>query len=158
MFPVETTTLRSRPWPVFLLLAAGITMMIIVPQKTRDNLGLYFGGGFLLLALIFWWIFRKAIIVIDATGLTHKTIFFSKQVIWSNVSKTYIKYHHHGKSGSHYWHFENAAGNPVKFSINLYSRQSLRTLAEAVTMKCKNADIEKRIYNMAEGVFPWYIW
>lgn len=157
MFPIETITLHPRRWPAYLMAVLAL-ILLFIPQKNNAHAALYVAIGILVFAIVFWLFLLNARIVIDDSRLTYKTIFVTREVFWDSVSKTYIKYRHHGKSGSYYWYFENLNGRKVKFSIKLYSRKSLRSIAEAVTMKCKSADIEKRIYDMAEGQFPWYIW
>lgn len=159
MFPIESTTFRPRPWPPFLMLAAGVAVLLI-PQNNGHNItAIYIGIGILVFSIVLWLLLSKAGIAINDSGLTCKTVFTSsREVLWNSVSKTYIKYHRHGKTGSYYWYFENPDGRKLKFSMKLYPRKSLRAIAEAVTMKCRNAEIEKRIYDMAEGQFPWYIW
>ena len=157
MFPLETTILRPRRWPAILMAAIAIAILFI-PQKNNEHIAIYMAIGVFVFSVLFWIFLSKSTIVVDDSGLTYKTAFVKREVFWKGVSKTYLKYHRHGKSGSYYWNFEGPAGRKVKFSIKLYSRKDLRIIAEAVTMKCKDADIEQRIYNMAEGHFPWYIW
>jgi hypothetical protein len=157
MFPIETTILRPRPWPAFLIAIIGIGLLFM-PQKNGDQIPFYMGIGIVVLAVVMGLLLSKAGIIIDDSGLTYKTVFVTKEILWDSITKTFLKYRSHGKSGSYYWYFENTQGRTVKFSTGLYSRKSLRTIAEAITARCKTADIEKRIYNMAEGEFPWYIW
>jgi hypothetical protein len=158
MLPIETTTLRPRLWPFFLIIAAGILLFFFSSQKNNSQHLIWFEIGFIVFVLVLWFLLSRANIVVDDSGLVHKNIFTTKEIAWDGVVKSYIKYRHYGKSGSYYWHFENSNGEKARFSIKLYSRSSLRVIAEAVIMKCKNADIEQRILNMAEGQFPWYIW
>jgi hypothetical protein len=160
MFPIETTTLRARPWPAYLLMAISglvfIPRFFFLPEKTGGVM--YIGIGLFIFSIIVWFLLSKSRIIIDDAGLNYKTVFTTKEVLWNSVSKTYLKYRQHGRSGSYYWYFENPYGRKIKFPIRLYSRKNLRTIAEALTTKCQNADIERRIYDMAEGQFPWYIW
>lgn len=156
MLPIETTELRSRPWPAYLLFVVGVTLFFL-PHRNNEYIAQYFGDGFIAFAILMWWLIAKAKFIIDDYGITYKTIFSTKQIFWNTISKTYIKYHQHEKSGSFDWYFENLDGRVEKFSINLLSRKNIRFIAEAVVTKCRNTDIEQRIYNMAEGKFPWYI-
>lgn len=157
MLPLETTYLRPRSYILLIptLIAVGFFLFLGI-QENLENNEQYFMLIPIGIMVLIWLGYRKAQITIDNDGLTHKTIFFTKQFLWSEVIKTYIKYRHHGKSGSHYWFFE-LAGRRVKFSTAFYSRKSLQKIAEAVVEKCKNAAIEERIQKMAEGRFPWYI-
>ena len=153
----EPIILHPRKWPAAIPLVLALVFFIFIsPQKNDFTVPIV--CAFLLLVSIFMFLFlSKAQISLDDEGLTYKTIFSTRKVSWSTVSKTYIRYRHHGKSGSYYWYFEGADKKKIKFSVRLYSRKSLRTIAEAVTAKCKDAQIDDRIHNMAEGVFPWYI-
>jgi hypothetical protein len=157
MFPIETTILRQRTWPAFLIMALGIGIFFI-PGNQKQNIPLYVGLGFFALAIALYFFMSKTQVIVDNSGITHKTIFKTKEITWDSISKTYLKSEQHGKSRSLYWYFENPLGRKTKFSTDLLSRKSLRVIAEALTMKCKTADIDQKIYNMAEGQFPWYIW
>ena len=157
MFPIETTVLRSRPWPAFLIMAIGIGIFFI-PGTQKQNVPAYMGVGLFVLAVVVFVLILKSQVIVDDAGVSHKTAFKTREIPWANISRTYLKSEHHGKSRSLYWYFEDLQGRKSKFRVDLLSRKSLRVLAEAITMKCKSADIEKRIYDMAEGQFPWYIW
>jgi hypothetical protein len=157
MFPIETTILRKRPWPAFLVLAIGIGIFFI-PGNQKQQVPLYIGVGFIVLSILIFILISKSDITVDDTGITHKNLFKTTEITWTSISRTYLKSEHHGKSRRLYWYFEDLQGRKSKFQVDLLSRKNLRVLAEAITMKCKSADIEKRIYDMAEGQFPWYIW
>jgi hypothetical protein len=157
MLPIQTTHLRPRKFIFLIPLAFCIALFIII--GTQKNLPTEVELIFLIpliILLIIWTIFRRILLTIDNEGLTYKSIFTTKQLTWNDVQKTYIKYKSHGKSGSHYWFFE-LNNTRFKFSTGLYSRRSLQQVAEAVVEKCKNTEIEERIYKMAEGKFPWYM-
>ena len=157
MFPVETTVLRQRPWPAFLIMAIGIGIFFI-PGNQKQNVPIYVGIGIIAFSVGLYFLISKSHLIVDNEGITHKTVFKTREIAWASISKTYLKSEQHGKSRTLFWYFENTVGKKTKISTNLFSRNSLRVIAEAVTMKCKTADIEQRIYNMAEGQFPWYIW
>lgn len=157
MFPIETTVLRQRRWPAFLVMAMGIGVFFI-PGNQNQNVPMYVGLGIIALSIGLYFLISKSQVIVDDVGIAKKTVFKTKQVSWDSIAKTYLKSEHHGKSRSLYWYFEDRYGKKSKFQVDLLSRTSLRVIAEAITMKCKTADIEQRIYNMAEGQFPWYIW
>ena len=157
MFPIETTILRQRTWPAFLMMALGVGIFFI-PGKQNQNVPIYVGLGIVALSIGLYFLMSKSQIIVDDFGITKRTAFKTEEIPWSTIFKTYLKSEHHGKSKSLYWYFENEQGKKSKFQVDLFSRKSLRVIAEAVTMKCKTADIEQRIYDMAEGQFPWYIW
>lgn len=157
MFPTEPIVLRSRPWPAYVALAVSLGV-IFLPFRNRDHSLIYVGMGLLVFSIVLWFLVSRVRIIINDLGIAYRTVFSTIEVSWQSVSKTYIRYHQHGKSGSFDWYFESSTGNTQKFPINLLSRKSIRVIAEAVTQKCRDAEIEKRIHDMAEGAFPWYIW
>jgi hypothetical protein len=157
MFPIETTTIRQRTWPAFITMAVGVVIFLI-PGNQHTQVPLYVGVGVVVLSIAVYVMISHSRIFVDDLGISKTTVFKTLQVSWASVARTYLKYLHHGKSRSLYWVFEDQYGKKSKFHVHLLSRKSLRVIAEAVTTKCKTADIEKRIYNMAEGEFPWYIW
>ncbi len=156
MFPVETTFLRQKTWPAFLILAIGFGIGFIGIKK-NETTPFWIAVGTFIFSIVLYFLIRQTQITVDNFGITYKSLFTSKEVLWDRIKKTYLKSEHHGKSSSKYWYFETTDEKKVKFSVDLLSRGSLRTIAEAITMKCKNAEIEKRIYDMAEGQFPWYM-
>ena len=119
---------------------------------------MYVGIGIIALSIGLYFLISKSQVIVGDFGITRKTVFKNKEISWDSISKTYLKSEHHGKSRSLYWYFEDNTGKKSKIQVDLLSRKSLRVIAEALTMKCKTADIEQRIYDMAEGQFPWYIW
>jgi|SRR6478672_9463209 hypothetical protein len=157
MFPIETTVLRQRTWPAFLMTAAGLGVLFI-PSKQNTNVPVYVGLGIVAFSILLYFLISKSQLIVDDAGITKKNLLKTKQIAWETIGKTYLKREHHGKSSNLYWVFEDPNGKKSKIQIDLLSRKSLRVIAEAITMKCKTASIEKRIYNMAEGEFPWYIW
>ena len=157
MFPIETTVLRPRTWPAFLIMAIGIGIFFIRGTQ-KQNVPAYVGIGLFVLAVVVYVLISKSQVIVDDAGIYHKTAFKTKEILWTAIARTYLKSEHHGKSRSLYWYFDDLQGRKSRFRVDLLSRKNLRVLAEAITMKCKSCDIEKRIYDMAEGQFPWYIW
>lgn len=157
MFRVETTVLRQRTWPAFLMMALGVGIFFI-PERQNQNVPVYVGLGIVAVSIGLYFLMSKSQIIVDDFGITKRTAFKTKEIPWSTIFKTYLRSKLHGKSKSLYWYFEDQQGKKSKFQVDLLSRKSLRVIAEAVTMKCKTVDIEQRIYDMAEGQFPWYIW
>jgi hypothetical protein len=157
MLPIETTFLYPRRQILLVAIAILFGIFFLIGSRKSIEPGVQYVVliGIALIGFL-WFGLKKIYILIDNNGLTHKTLFSTKELLWSAVIKTYIKYEHHGKSGSHYWFFE-ATDRPFKFSTSLYSRKSLQLIAEAVMEKCTNATIDDKIKKWAEGRFPWYI-
>ena len=157
MLPITPTVVKPRQWGSFIpIVLVAIVYGIVATQKPSNDANLVFGIVFILMFLLLF-LFRKTSISIDNEGITSTNAFRIKQVLWKDITKTYLKYQHHGKSGSVYWLFETGTARSFKFSTSFYSRKSLRTIAEAVITKCSGAEIQDKIIRMSEGRFPWYI-
>ena len=153
----EPVILRPRKWPAAIPLVLALVFFIFISPQKNDYTVPIVCVVLLLVSIFMFLILLKAQIILDDTGMTYKTLFGTKEISWQAVAKTYLRFRHHGQSGSYYWYFETPGAKKIKFSMRLYSRKSLHTIAKAVTTKCREAQIDDRIHNMAEGVFPWYI-
>jgi hypothetical protein len=158
MFPIQSTTLFPRRLLMaFPFLVCIVIMFIVLANAEKTSLETFYLTLIPLTITALIWLGRKKVqLIIDNDGITYKTIFKEQYVPWKDINKTHLKYEHHVESGGHYWFF-NTSAKPLKFFINLYSRKNLQIIAQAVVEKCKHSAIEERIYNMAEGRFPWYI-
>src|SRR5690242_12416045 len=114
MFPIETTVLRQKTWPAFLILAIGLGILFI-PSKHNDNIPIYVGLGVIALSFGLYILISKSLFIVDDEGITKKNVFKTKQVSWETISKTYLKYEHHGKSRHLYWVFEDQYSKKSKF-------------------------------------------
>ncbi|MFL5742523.1 MAG: hypothetical protein ACJ75B_20030 [Flavisolibacter sp.] len=150
-------TLHPRKWPAAIPLVLALALVIFFSPQQKDFSIAYMSGFLILLSLFMYFFLSGSSITMTEAGFVQKNLFRSTEVFWRDVSKTYIKYRHHGKSGSYFWYFEDRNENKKRFSIKLYSRSSLQTFARVVASKCKMAITDERIINMAEGNFPWYI-
>src|SRR5215213_5551770 len=119
---VETIHLHPRKWPALIpLIVAAVMFIFISPQK--NDYSVVIACSFLVLfSIVMLLALSRAEIIIENSGITHKTIFRTKEMQWQNIARTYIKYRHHGQSGSYYWFFEDANANRTRFSTRLYSR------------------------------------
>ena len=125
-------------------------------QSPDADEALYAIGIPAIIIIIIWYLFSKSSITIDNEGLHYKTIFSDQSFLWKDVTRTYLKYRHQGKSKQLYWYFE-VFEKDYRMSMSFYSRKSLQTIADAVVIKCTKAEIDPKIENMAAGKFPWYI-
>lgn len=155
MHEAATQTLRPKKWPSLIPAVAGILLLVFFSNQVGNTI--FIASGFLfVMSLVMYLLLLRVSITLSQQGFIHKTAFRTKQVFWSHVSKTFIRYRHHGQSGSYYWYFEDPNENRMKFSVRLFSRSSLRKMAEWVVSKCYSAINDERIPRMAEGKFPWY--
>jgi hypothetical protein len=156
MIPVQTTYLRPRSG-IILLMLIPILIAIGIANTTSGDSTLKWVSGLMLLIPIGMYIFiTNSYIELDNEGITNKNPFKTKNILWSEVTGSYFKIVHTGKSSKRMWYFEGT-GKRFRFSTNLYSRKALRSIAEALITKCPDAHIEQKIVNIAEGKFPWYI-
>jgi hypothetical protein len=157
MITTGEKVLHARNWPALIPLVLAVIIFIFFSPQHNDATMIVV-CGFLVLAALFMRILLASVrIIMDDSGLNHKTLFRSRTVAWKNISKTYLRYRHHGKSGGHYWFFEDADEKRLRFPLRLFSRRSLQELAAFTVAKRKEAIFDERILNMAEGRFPWYI-
>lgn len=156
MFPPETT-LHPRKWPAGLpLIAALVIFVFLSPQKNDYTIPVV--CGLLVLGSIFVYILLSySRVEISETGVAYINLFRKKEFSWSDITKTYLKFRHYGKSGRYYWYFEDPDGKKLRFPISLYSRKNLQILAQVVAQQRKLAISDDRILSMSEGRFPWYI-
>ena len=157
MLPSSPILLKPRKWPAFLPLAAAVIILLFIsPQKNDWTLPVT--CGFLVLMSVFFYaLLAKSEVRADDEGIHYTHLFFKKEMTWQDVSRMYIKYRHHGKTGSHYWFFENPDGKKLRFPLSMYSRSQLQSLAREVSRLRSSAIFDDRIAAMAEGRFPWYI-
>jgi hypothetical protein len=153
----ETIRLKPTPFPVYISIATAIVFSLVNLTMTHDPSVLIVAIVMLVAGIIIWIVLNRIEITITSEGLTYKNISSTKSVSWNEVLKSYLKFYHRGKASSYYWHFVCTDQRTVKFSVRFFRRRSLRILAEAVIANLRTAEIDERIANMAEGVFPWRI-
>ncbi len=158
MIPIQTTYLKPRTWTKYLfLLTPAIMITLYYVEGSKDDAFLYIGLGSLVIFLIAAWLLSKVYVMIDNDGISYKTAISIKTMEWKDVSRSYFRIRHTGKSSKRLWYFENTTGKSLNFSTGMYSKASLQAIAEALVSKCQNAEIEQKIRDSAEGKFPWYI-
>lgn len=157
MIPIETAVLRPRKWLVILPFLLPLVLFVVLHNKERQPMPIVFLAILVGVLVVLLLVFAKRMIIIDNEGITSMHLIGAKQVAWNGIKKVYTKWERTGKSKTLYWYFEREAEKPFKFSTALYGRKDLRTLAEAITLKCDKAEIQPLIRDMAEGVFPWYL-
>ena len=154
---MEAIHLHPRKWPALIPLIAGLIIFIFFSPQQHNYTTIVVSGFLVLVSIIMFILISKVTVVIDDKGIRHKNLFLTKDISWDSFSRTYLKYRSHGQSGSYYWYFETPDAHKKRFSIRLFSRTSLQSIAAAVTAKRKEAISDERIERMAEGKFPWYI-
>jgi hypothetical protein len=148
-------TFYARKWPSYIPAVMALLFFVFNSNHTDNNI-FFFIMLLLVMSVITYFILSRVSITLTPQGFIHKNILRTKEVFWSSVSRTFIRYRHHGKSGSYYWYFEDANENRSRFSVRSFSRPNLQRLATIVLQKCRTAVDDERIPKMAEGKFPWY--
>lgn len=156
MIPVQTTYLRPRSGIILLALIPVLIIIVVANTTNNDNNLKIVSALMLLIPLAIYIFIVNSYIEFDNDAITHKNPFRSKSILWKEVTRSYFRVIHTGKSSKRMWYFENDI-KTFRFATNLYSRKALRSIAEALITKCPEAHIDQKIRNMAEGKFPWYI-
>jgi c-di-AMP phosphodiesterase-like protein len=156
MIPVQTTMLRPRSGIILLALIPLIIVLGVANTLHKDNTIIIVSALMMLIPVGIYIFITNSYVEVDNDGITSKNPFKTKSILWKDVTNSYFKVIHTGKSSKRMWYFENF-DQRFRFATNLYSRKALRTIAEALMSKCPNAEIDQKIRNIAEGKFPWYI-
>jgi len=158
MIPIQTTYLKPRTWTKYLFLLTPTTLLVLYFVLDRkDDVLLYIALGSLSIFVVSAWLLNKVHVMLDNYGITYKSAFFSRNIEWHEVTSSYFRMRHTGKSTKRLWYFENITGKSIHFSTSMFSRASLQTIAECLVGKCPDAAIDQKIRDIAEGKFPWYI-
>jgi hypothetical protein len=155
MINQEEETFHARKWPSYIPAIMALVFFVLNSNHEDNNI-FFFMLILLVMSVISYFILSRVSITITPQGFVHKNIFRTREVFWTNVSRTFIRYRHHGKSGSYYWYFQDPNENSTRFSVRSFSRANLRQLAGIVIQRCRSAVDDERIPKMAEGKFPWY--
>jgi len=157
MLPVSVTYLKPRVKFLLIFLLFPIAMGVIYFSEEGEKQEVFIAVAIMsAVFLIIYFLLNKSYIMIDDHGITAKNVLREKSIDWKDIRRSYFKIIHTGKSSKRMWYFEGERSD-LRFSSNLYSRQSLKTIAEALVGKCPGAEIDDKIRNIAEGKFPWYI-
>lgn len=80
-----------------------------------------------------------------------------KEFFWKDISLTFITGKLSYSFGLYYWFFENFSKGRFGFNVNFFTRNQLQEIAQIVTNKCSEDNIDIKIWKISEGKFPWYI-
>jgi hypothetical protein len=157
VIPVQTTYLRPRSGIILLTLVPILMVMFLSDRANIDSTLKWIYASMLLVPVGMYIFITNTYIELDNEGITHKNPCRTKTILWSKVARSYFKIVSTGKSSKRMWYFEGNNKERLRFTTRLYSRKALRSIAEALVIKCPEARIEQKIINIAEGEFPWYI-
>ena len=154
--PIPTTTIKPRSWFFLVVLLLIMATYQFALRSVEPNEARYILLLPALLVIIIWFLFQRTSITFGNEGIMYKTVFATRTFQWEDVTRTYLRFKHRGKSGNMQWRFD-LFEKRHHISISFYRRKELQLLAEAVVEKCRQAEIDPRITGMATGKFPWYI-
>jgi hypothetical protein len=88
-----------------------------------------------------------------------ETIVRKQQLSWKDITASKLGWQPEGAHTlSLNWTFQTFDGEQMEIRLGFYSRKDLTILSQQLIEKAKNAVISDKIYIMAEGQYPWYIW
>jgi hypothetical protein len=124
----------------------------------NPNLHYYF--GVVTIFIVLWLIvLSKTKIIIDNDIIRMETIVRKQQLSWKDITASKLGWQPEGAHTlSLNWTFQTFDGEQMEIRLGFYSRKDLTILSQQLIEKAKNAVISDKIYKMAEGQYPWYIW
>ena len=86
-------------------------------------------------------------------------LFFGKQkeMKWNEIKSSLLSWEYNGHGANLGWVITAFSGKTMNLQASFYSRKKIQLIAEALVQKSNKAELDKRIINMADGKFPWYI-
>lgn len=159
MLPIERQEFTIRKWPLYFIAAVFLLMLYILNDKGKIDGAAYFAMGGLFLFLVIYYMLSKCKFIIDDAGITQELFFGKKRELkWNEIVSSNLNWqYYHGHGASLSWDFCGHFRKKISIKTSMYSRKKLRSIAVALIEKSKQAYIDKRIQNVAEGKFPWYI-
>jgi hypothetical protein len=154
-----TYLLKARKWPVWILFAImGGPWIFVLASDPHDRVALAFlllAGCFCLLLLF---MSKFITIYLDDEKMVVSDAWRKRTLYWSDVQASSIEWGiegHHG--GRLTWIFRKSDGSPVDLTLGYYSRADMTLLARFLTDKARGATFSRKVRDMAEGRFPWYL-
>lgn len=119
----------------------------------------YYFGGVTIFIMLWLAVLSKTKIYIDNDVIRMETIVRKQQLSWKEIAASKLSWQPEGAHTlSLNWIFQTFDGRQMEIRLGFYSRKDLTILSQQLIEKTKNAVISDKIYHMAEGRFPWYIW
>lgn len=158
--PIRENTFKPRK-NNFLYLALFFAIGIFVGDAVHSTE--LFAGAFSLtlvfgiIGLLFLLFTFKNELTISDSGITSKNLFKAKELNWQQIQAISFQFVWHGKSGHHELMFLTANSKQnIIIVANYYNRSQLKEIAQLIITKYQG-NISPKITQMAEGIFPWYL-
>jgi hypothetical protein len=159
MLPVNPIEIKTRKGPMYMILVVLVFFIGIVMDSDK-NQDVMVWVAVLVLMLVGLLLFglSKLKLIADNDGITQERFFGkSAEIKWSDMASTSLVWHFHGHGANMTWEMKSVSGKIFSLTPSFYSRKDLRELSEIIIGKCPQGSVDKRIVNMAQGKFPWYI-
>ena len=154
-------TIKPRRTFVYAFYLFFILLILLMGNKvgyTNATLYYYF-GGVTIFVIVWLVILSKTKIYIDNDLIRMETIVRKQQLFWKDIIASRLSWQPEGAHGvSLSWLLQSLNGIQLEIRLGFYSRTDLTILSQQLIDKAMNAVIADKIYKMAEGDFPWYIW
>ena len=143
---------------IFFLFFAVLTLLIGTKTGYKDARLYYFFAGVTAFVVLWLIVLSRLKIYIDSSLIRMETIIRKEEILWKDVKESKLAWQIEGPhAASLNWVFESINGKKIEIRLGFYSRDDLMILSQQVIDKAKHAKISQRIYQMAEGRFPWYL-
>ncbi len=158
MLPQASLVIKARRWPILILFAiAGLPFCIAYLMNPQDKALLYFAFGVAFLCVCFALIITRLKIFLDNDLLRIEMLFKKQEVFWRDIVASKLSWQiEGGHTASLNWMLQTKNAK-IEIGLGYYARKDMKIIAQQLIDKAKEAEIEDKIYAMAEGRFPWYI-
>lgn len=160
MLTQASYTIHARArlaWAILLITALPLSLAEIL-DSNHDKRFLLFIMLLILLCFILYATTKKIKIYIDEDKMVISDFLKNRTLLWTDVSFSDISCSVEGShSVSLNWIFKTVNKKSVEIKLGYYSRTDMTILANQLIEKAKDARISKKIYNIAQGKFPWYL-
>jgi hypothetical protein len=159
MLPQASYIIKARRWPLIILfLFLTAPFLIIYLAQPEEYYPMYFMMGIAVFCSLFYFALSKLKIYIDDEKLRLEMLLKSKEIYWKDIISSRLNWQIEGThSAGVSWIFHSKKSNHLELKLGYYSRNDMKILAQQLIDKSSFADIHEKIYKMAEGKFPWYI-
>jgi hypothetical protein len=118
-------------------------------------------GGFLVfttvLCLVFYMVNARHHLYLDNKILIYKTARSTREIHWNDLIRSEISWTVEGlHTASVNWNFYTGNAS-LEIRLGFFSRSDMQVLAQQLIDQAPQAVLSNKIYQFAEGKFPWYL-
>jgi len=157
IFP-GTQIITPRKSPAVTIGVVLVAIILLLPSRPEfASLKVYLCGIILLVFGALYFSLSKTYIILGNDDITFKLSFKKEKIIsWNQINSSRLEWHLHSHTADLSWiiFYNNTM---ISFQPSYYGRKDLTLIAEALIIKCPALIIDKRIKNISQGIFPWYL-